>query len=79
MRRARVEIIRRTRTQLTPTLTHQFPINNANDVTAIILIDSGQWLLTASGTRSVLYYDLDNRQPVKMLLIHDQIEYFPDL
>ena len=79
MRRARVEIIRKTRTQLTPTLTRRFPIDNANDVTAIILIDSGRWLLTAFGTGSVSYYDLDDRQPVKTLLIHDQIEYFPDL
>ena len=48
------------------------------DVTAVILIDGGRWLLIASGTGSVSYYDLDVRQPVKMLLIPDQMGYLPD-
>jgi len=48
------------------------------DVTSVILIDGGRWLLTASGTGSVSYHDLDARQPVKTLLIQDQVEYLPD-
>ena len=78
LRRACVENIRKTRTQLTPALTRRFPIVNSDDVTALILIDGGRWLLTASGTGSVSYYDLDARQPVKTLLIPDQMEYLPD-
>ena len=71
LRRACVENIRKTRTQLTPTLTRRFPIDNSDDVTELILIDGGRWLLTASGTGSVSYYDLYARQPVKTLLIQD--------
>ena len=71
LRRACVENIRKTRTSLTPALTRRFPIDNSDDVTELILIDGGRWLLTASGTGSVSYYDLDARQPVKTLLIQD--------
>ena len=49
-----------------------------SDVTALILVNGGRWLLTASDLESVSYYDLDARQwPVKTLLIHEQIEYLP--
>ena len=78
LRRARVENIRKIPTRLTPALTRRFPIVNSDDVTSLILIDGGRWLLTASGTGSVSYYDLDARHPVKMLLIPDQMEYLPD-
>ena len=76
LRRTRAEGIQETRTKLSPALTRRFPIDNF-DVTAIILIHGGRWLLTASGTSSVLYCDLDARQPVKTLLIQDQMEYLP--
>ena len=76
LRRTRAEGIQETRTKLSPALTRRFPIDNF-DVTAIILIHGGRWLLTTSGTSSVLYYDLDARQPVKTLLIQNQMEYLP--
>jgi len=78
LRRTHTETIRKTRTKLSPTLTRRFPMDNS-DVAALILVNGGRWLLTASGTGSVWYYDLDARQPVKTPLIHGQIEYFRDL
>ena len=77
IRRTRAEIIRKTQTKLSPALTRRFSIVNS-DVTALILVSGGRWLLTASGTGSVSYYDLDARRPVKMLLIQDQMEYLRD-
>ena len=78
LRRTRAQGRRKTRTESSPALTRRFPMDNS-DVTALILVNGGRWLLTASGTGSVSYYDLDARQPVKTLLIHDQIEYSSDL
>lgn len=74
LRRSSARIIRQRRTELFPPLTCRFPIDDLY-VGALILITGGRWLLTASATGSVWYYDLDARAPVKRLLIPEQMEY----
>lgn len=74
LRRSSARIIRQRRTELFPPFTRRFPIDDLY-VGALILITGGRWLLTASATGSVWYYDLDARAPVKRLLIPEQMEY----
>jgi len=68
MRRESEEIKRKTQDTLTPALTRRLPIDNFG-IGTLTLINGGRWLLTVSFCGSVSYYDLDMKNPVKMLLI----------
>ena len=76
MRRLSAEIIRKTQTEFSPARTRRFPTDDSG-VGALTLISGGRWLLTVSDTSSVSYYDLDTQNPMKRLLIPDQMEDFP--
>ena len=78
LRRTNIEIKRKTRRELTPTLIRWLPIN----IRALTLINGGRWLLVASSVGSVSYYDLEAQMPVKRLLIpaarlESWDDYFP--
>ena len=60
VQRTRAEGIGKIRTNFSPALTRRFPMDEF-DVTVVVLIDGGRWLLTASATGSVSYYDLDTQ------------------
>lgn len=68
MRRENEEIKRKTQNALSPALTRRLPIDNSG-IGTLTLINGGRWLLTVSFCGSVSYYDLDMKNPVKMLLI----------
>lgn len=69
--------MRKSCSNLSPSLTRRFPINDDSGLGELILINGGRWLLTASRTGSVAYYALDAREPVKRLLVQEELEYFP--
>ncbi|KAF8962557.1 hypothetical protein BDZ97DRAFT_1759167 [Flammula alnicola] len=77
LRRLSVEILGKTQTEFSPARTRRFPTGDSG-VGALTLISGGRWLLTTSDTGSVSYYDLDTQNPVKRLLIPEQMEDFPD-
>ena len=68
VRRDTQETKRKARDALSPVLTRRLPVDNSQ-IKTLILIDGGRWLLTASGSGSVSYYNLGTRKPVQRLLI----------